>query len=81
MHGLDKRHVRFTVDYAEYLELEHRVREAHPTMQNYIRSRLSFPERLTARPDAEERGRQEDEAWERPMRLGLDPNKYFPEEP
>ena len=77
MHALDKRQVRFTVDYAEYLELEHLAREAHTTVQNYIRRRLGFLERLTARPHAEERERQEDEAWDRLVRLGLDPKKYF----
>jgi hypothetical protein len=35
---------------------------------------------LTARPDAEERERQEDEAWARLVRLGLDPKIYFPNE-
>jgi hypothetical protein len=34
---------------------------------------------LKARPDAEERERQEDEAWDRLVRLGLDPKKYFPD--
>ena len=77
MHALDKRQVRFTVNYAEYLELEHLAQEANSTLQNYIRRRLGLPERLTARPDADERERQEDEAWERLVRLGLDPKKYF----
>jgi len=39
MHTLDKRQIRFTVDYAECLELEHRAREARTTLQNYIRRR------------------------------------------
>jgi hypothetical protein len=80
MHALDKRQIRFTVDYAEYLELEHLAREAHATLQNYIRTRLGLRERLTARPDAEERERQEDEAWDRLVRLGLDPKRYLPDE-
>jgi hypothetical protein len=80
MHALDKRQVRFTVDFAEYLELEHLAREARTTLQNYVRTRLGLRERSTARPDAEERERQEDEAWDRLVRLGLDPKKYFPQE-
>jgi hypothetical protein len=80
MHALDKRQVRFTVDYAEYLELDHLAREARTTLQNYIRTRLGLRERLTARTDAEERERQEDEAWDRLVRLGLDPKNYFTDE-
>lgn len=80
MHALDKRQVRFTVDFAEYLELEHLAREARTTLQNYVRTRLGLRERSAARPDAEERERQEDEAWDRLVRLGLDPKKYFPQE-
>ena len=57
--------------------MERLAREARATVQNYIRTRLGLPERLTARPDAEERERQEDEAWDRLVRLGLDPKKYF----
>jgi hypothetical protein len=80
MHALDKRQVRFTVDYSEYLEMEARAREAGSTMQNYIRVKLGFSARYTGQPDAEERDRQEDEAWARIQRLGLDPKKYFPDE-
>lgn len=80
MHALDKRQVRFTVDYAEYLELDHLAKEARTTLQNYIRTRLGLRERSTARPDEEERNRQEDEAWDRLVRLGLDPKKYFADE-
>ena len=68
------------MDFAEYLELEHLAREARTTLQNYVRTRLGLRERSTARPDAEERERQEDEAWDRLVRLGLDPKKYFPQE-
>jgi hypothetical protein len=49
--------VRFTVDYAEYLELDHLARDARTTLQNYIRNRSGLRERLTARPDAEKRER------------------------
>jgi len=80
MHALDKRQVRFTVDYAEYLELEHLAREAHATLQNYIRTQLGLRVRLTARPETDERDRQEDEAWDRLVRLGLDPKLFFPNE-
>src|ERR1039458_4896039 len=58
---------------SEYLEVEHLAREARSTLQNYIRTRLGLRERSTARPDVEERERQEDEAWDRLLRLGLGP--------
>jgi hypothetical protein len=72
--------VRFTVDYAEYLELDHLARDARTTLQNYIRNRSGLRERLTARPDAEKRERQEDEAWDRRVRLGLDRKNYCTDE-
>src|ERR1019366_3519926 len=55
---------------SEYLELEHLAREARSTLQHYIRTRLGLRERSTARPDVEERERQEDEAGDRPAGMG-----------
>ena len=43
-------------------------------------TRLGLSVRWTSNPNTEERDREEDDAWERLRRLGLDPKKYFPDE-
>jgi hypothetical protein len=65
----------------EYAELRSRAREAGTTIPQYVRTRCGFEIRNTSLPNTPEREREEDDAWERIQRLGLDTQEFFrPEE-
>jgi hypothetical protein len=53
------------------------AQEAGLRVAQYIRTRCGFEVRETSLPGSDERGHEEDDAWERLKRLGLDPEKYF----
>jgi hypothetical protein len=78
MRALERKAITFRVNLAEYLELETRARHAGLTVPNYIRTQLGFQVRWSSNLGSEERDREEDDAWERLRRLGLDPMAYFP---
>jgi hypothetical protein len=65
------------------LERERLLAEAQvggSRLAQYIRSKCGFQSRNTSLPGTDERGAEEDDAWERLKRLGLKPEEYFPSE-
>jgi len=78
MNRLERRTVAVRLNLAEYLELDARSRQAGLSISNYIRTQLGLQVRQTSNPGTEERDREEDDAWERLQRLGLNPQDYFP---
>ncbi len=77
--ALDRLSVTITATADEYAQLDAQARAAGLSIPQYIRTRCGFPVRWTSLPNTEEREREEDDAWERLKRLGLDPRAYFPE--
>jgi hypothetical protein len=47
------------------------------SLPQYIRTRCGWQVRQTSLPNTAERDSEEDDAWERLRRLGLEPEKYF----
>lgn len=78
-HGLDRRVLRVTLNVAEMLDLEARAREAGQSVNNYVRTRLGLMERNVGKPSEGERHREEDDAWERLERLGLNARDLLPD--
>ena len=68
--------VPLTGDEREQLLAE--ARQAGTRLAQYIRSRAGFQIRNTSLPGTDERGNEEDDAWERLKRLGHNPQEYFP---
>ena len=77
-HGLDRRVLRVTLNVAEMLGVEARAREAGLSVNNYVRTRVGLTERSVGNLSEDERHREEDDAWERLERLGLNPRDYLP---
>ncbi len=76
--ALERVAITISVDDAEWQALEDARSAAGVfSIPQYIRTRLGFTVRETSLPGTEDRDREEDEAWERLRRLGLDPEKYF----
>ncbi len=51
--------------------------QAGTTLQQYIRKRCGFQIRNSSVPGTDEREDEQDDAWERLKRLGLNPQDYF----
>lgn len=67
--------VRLTDQAREQLLAE--ARQAGATLQQYIRTRCGFQIRNSSVPGTDEREDEQDDAWERLRRLGLEPQEYF----
>jgi len=80
MNALDRKSITISVNLAEFLELDAAAHVSNLSVPQYVRTRLGLTVRWTSNPGTEERNREEDDAWERLQRLGLDPKKYFPDE-
>ncbi len=79
--ALERRTITIPVNDEEWQALEDaRIAAGVFSMPQYIRTRLGFTVRETSMPKTEDRDREEDEAWERLRRLGLEPEKYFEDE-
>jgi hypothetical protein len=76
-HALERMSVTVVLTGEEYAELQRLSREAGTTVPQFIRTRCGFEIRNTSLPDTPEREREEDDAWDRLRRLGLDPQSYF----
>jgi hypothetical protein len=79
--ALDRLSVTITVTEAEYSELGAQATAAGVSIPQQIRTRCGFNVRWTSQPNTEDRDREEDDAWQRLQRLGLNPRDYFPTEP
>jgi hypothetical protein len=62
----------------EYNGMLLRSREAGTTIPQYVRTRCGFQIRNTSLPNTPERLQEEDDAWDRLRRLGLEPQGFFP---
>jgi hypothetical protein len=80
VNALDRKTIGIAVNVAEYLELEALAKQAGLSIPQYVRTRCGFQVRQTSKPGTDERGDEEDDAWERLVRLGLNPEDYFPPE-
>lgn len=75
--ALDRLSLTITVTEAEHANLEAWATAATLSIPQYIRTRCWFQVRWTSLPNTEERDREEDDAWERLRRLGVNPEDYF----
>jgi len=78
--ALERLTVTITVTEDEYAQLAAQTRAASLSIPQHIRTRCGFEIRWTSAPNTGERDREEDDAWERLQRLGLNPQDYFPPE-
>jgi len=78
--ALQRKSITISVNLAEFLELEAAANVAGLSVPQHVRTRLGLSVRWTSNPNTEQRDREEDDAWERIQRLGLDPKKYFPDQ-
>lgn len=75
--ALERLSVTVVLTGEECDELRSRSREVGTTLPQYIRTRCGFEIRNTSLPNTTEREREEDDAWERLQRLGLNAKEYF----
>jgi hypothetical protein len=76
--ALERRPVTITLTAEERERLIALAREASATLPQYIRTRCELQVRNTSLPGTKERDCEEDDAWERLTRLGLEAEAYFP---
>lgn len=77
-HALERRTITVPLSADEHGRLASEAR--HPgvwTLAQYIRSLAGLQFRNTSLPGSAERDDEEDDAWERLQRLGLDPQGHF----
>jgi hypothetical protein len=79
-YALERRSVTVTVTESARANLEARATTAGTTIPQYMRTQCGFAIRNMSLPGTEERDREEDDAWERLQRLGVNPQDYFPRE-
>ena len=78
--ALERRTVTITVDKADRAELDAASTAAGISLPQYIRTKCGCEVRNTSLPNTEERDHEEEDAWDRLRRLGVDPQAYFPPE-
>lgn len=78
--ALERRTVTIQVTDAEYATLDAGGTAAGLSNPQYVRTQCGFQVRETSLPRTTQRDHEEDDAWERLKRLGLDPEEYFPPE-
>lgn len=64
----------------EYSAMRVQARDAGTSLPQQIRTRCGFHIRNTSLPNTAEREHEEDDAWNRLQRLGVNPRDFFPEE-
>ncbi len=79
-HGLQRVSVTIIVTDEEWADLWQRSEGTGWPVPQFIRKLLGFEVRQFSNPHTFERDREEDDAWERLQRMGLDPKVYFPGE-
>jgi len=78
--ALERRSITIPLTDQEHEQLAGEARQAGIRLGQYIRTRCGLMVRETSLPGTDERGNEEDDAWERLKRLGLNPEEYFPAE-
>ncbi len=78
--ALERRSVTVPLTGEAHDQLVAEARQAGLRLAQYMRVRCGLLARETSLPGTDERGDEEDDAWERLKRLGLDPQEYFPPE-
>ncbi|MGB9619281.1 MAG: hypothetical protein ACPL7K_02590 [Armatimonadota bacterium] len=78
--ALERLSVTITVTEAEHADLRAWAADAGLSIPQYIRTQCGFQVRWSSLPNTEEREREEDDAWERLQRLGLNPGEFFCED-
>ncbi len=76
--ALERRSVTIRLPDQRREQLLGEARQAGTTLVQFIRTLCGFQVRNTSLPGTDERGDEEDDAWERLKRLGLKPEDYFP---
>lgn len=61
----------------EHAGLQAQARETGTTVPQHVRTLCGFERRNTSLHNTVEREREEDDAWERLKRLGLEPSEFF----
>ncbi|MFB3827461.1 MAG: hypothetical protein ACE15B_11860 [Bryobacteraceae bacterium] len=77
-HALERLSVTVVMTVDEFGEFQRRSCEAGTTVPQFIRTQCGFEIRNTSLPNTSERDREEDDAWNRLRRLGLEPQGFFP---
>ena len=75
--ALERRCITLALTDHEHEHLAGEARQTGATLAQYIRTRGGLLVRETSLPGTDERGDEEDDAWERLKRLGLNPQDYF----
>ena len=81
--ALDRVAMMIWVSHDEYASLDAQARLPDGpglSIPQFVRTRCGFAVRQTSLPNTDGRDREEDDAWERLQRLGLNPKDYFPPE-
>ena len=78
--ALERRTVTIHLTPEEHADLD--ARDSIPNgpglpLPQFIRTLLGLEVRFSSMPESDERVREVDDAWDRLMRLGLDPKDYF----
>ena len=80
VNALDRMAVTIMVTPDEYAGLDAQASLPNGpgiSIPQFVRTRCGFQRRNTSLPGTDERGDEEDDAWERLKRLGLKPEDYF----
>jgi len=78
--ALERRSVTVALTGQEHEQLAGEARQAGARLAQHIRTRCGLTVRDSSLPGTDEREDEEDDAWERLKRLGLNPQEYFPPE-
>lgn len=78
--AMERRSVTVPLTDHEHEHLAGEAQQSGLRLAQYIRTRCGLLVRETSLPGTDERGDEEDDAWERLKRLGLTPEEYFPPE-
>jgi hypothetical protein len=79
-HGLERRSVTMVVSGAVFEDLWWRSAPSGLTIPQFIRTLLAFEVRRYSNPGTCERDHEFEDAWDRLLRLELDPKVYLPDE-
>jgi hypothetical protein len=75
--ALERMAVTVVLTCEEHGDLLSRSRNTGTSVPQYVRTQCGFEVRNTSLPNTPERDREEDDAWDRLQRLGLNPQAFF----
>jgi hypothetical protein len=78
--ALERRTVTIKITDADFATLDAASIAAGLSIPQYVRTRCGLEVRWASQPKTSSRDHEEDDAWDRLKRLGLDPEQYFPPE-